>query len=197
MKQKLLTKTPMCPRERLVIISSTTGLSFAKERIGPLAAIITTVFYLLALYLFALPNTPENPFSSIYSETLIKTTSQHLPLLVGFDTLIYRKYYDTSPILVGHQPSSNDIAARTKPVLGFPPLCRVQCAGDSHNTLQEGIVSLEGDIRRTKKSGTTEHHHLASPPSSMRHHDLEVTTISRFVTLACGLNIIDTQHRWD
>jgi hypothetical protein len=93
----------MCPRECLVIISYTTGLSFAKERIGPLAAIITTIFYLLALYLFALPNTPENPFASIYSESLIKTTCQHLLLLIGFDTLIYRKYYDTPPILVGHQ----------------------------------------------------------------------------------------------
>jgi hypothetical protein len=102
MKRKLLTETPVCPREHLVIISYTTGLSFAKERIGPLAAIITTVFYVLALYLFALPNTLENPFASIYSETLIKTTSQHLLLLVGFDTLIYRKYYDTPPILVGH-----------------------------------------------------------------------------------------------
>jgi hypothetical protein len=93
----------VCPRERLVIISYTTGLSFAKERIGPLAVIITTVFYLLALYLFALPNIPENLFASIYSETLIKTTSQHLLLLIGFDTLIYRKYYNTPPILVGHQ----------------------------------------------------------------------------------------------
>jgi hypothetical protein len=73
----------------------TTGLSFALERIGPLAAIIITVSYLLVHYLFALPNTPENPFASIYSESLIKTTSQHLLLLVGFDTLIYRKYYDT------------------------------------------------------------------------------------------------------
>jgi hypothetical protein len=78
-------------------------LSFAEERIGPLAAIIITVFYLLALYLFALSNTLENPFASIYSEILIKTTSQHLLLLVGFNTLIYRKYYDTPPILVGHQ----------------------------------------------------------------------------------------------
>jgi hypothetical protein len=103
MKRKLLIETPMCPREHLVIISYTTGLSFAKERIGPLAATIVIVFYLLVLYLFALPNTPKNPFASIYSETLIKTTSQHLLLLVGFDTLIYQKYYDTPPILVGHQ----------------------------------------------------------------------------------------------
>jgi hypothetical protein len=98
MKRTLLTETPVCPRERLVIISYITGLSFAEERIGPLAAIVTTVLYLLVL-----PNTPENLFASIYSESLIKTTHQHLLLLVGFDTLIYQKYYDTPPILVGHQ----------------------------------------------------------------------------------------------
>jgi hypothetical protein len=39
----------------LVIISYTTGLSFALERIGPLAAITIIVFYLLILYLLALP----------------------------------------------------------------------------------------------------------------------------------------------
>ena len=93
----------MCPQERLVIISKTTGLSFAPERIGPLAAIIITVFYLLVLYLFAISNTPENLFASVYSESLIETARQHLLLLVGFDSLIYRKYYDTPPILVGYQ----------------------------------------------------------------------------------------------
>jgi hypothetical protein len=106
MKRKLLTETPACPRERLVIISYIIGLSFALERIGPLAAIVIIIFYLLVLYLLVLPNTPENLFASIYSESLIKTTSQHLLLLVGFDTLIYRKYYDTPPILVGHHGSS-------------------------------------------------------------------------------------------
>jgi hypothetical protein len=112
MKRKLLTETLVCPRERLVIISYTTDLSFAEERIGPLAAIVATVFYLLALYLFALSNTPENLFASIYSESLIKTTCQHLLLLVGFDTLIYRKYYDTPPILVGHH--SSDMVVRVQ-----------------------------------------------------------------------------------
>jgi hypothetical protein len=105
MKRKHLTESPVCARERLVIISYTTGLSFALERIGPFAAIVITIFCLLILYLLTLPNTPENPFTSIYSESLIKTTCQHLPLLVGFDNLIYRKYYDTPPILVGHQGS--------------------------------------------------------------------------------------------
>jgi hypothetical protein len=93
----------VCPRECLVIISYTTDLSFAEEKIGPLAAIVTTVFYLLALYLLVLLITPENLFASIYSESLIKTIHQHLLLLIGFDTLIYQKYYDTPPILVGHQ----------------------------------------------------------------------------------------------
>jgi hypothetical protein len=65
MKQKHSTDIPVCPQERLVIISYTTGLSFALERIGPLAAIIIIVFYLLILYLSALPNIPENPFASI------------------------------------------------------------------------------------------------------------------------------------
>jgi hypothetical protein len=103
MKRKHLTETPVCPQERLFIISNTTGLSFALKRIGPLAAIIITVFYLLVLYLSTLSNTPENPFASIYSDSLIKTACQHLLLLVGFDTLIYRKYYDKPPTLVDHQ----------------------------------------------------------------------------------------------
>jgi hypothetical protein len=103
MKQKHLTETPVCPQERLLIISNTIGLSFALEKIGPLTAIIIIVFYLLILYLLALSNTPENPFASIYSESLIKTACQQLLLLIGFDTLIYRKYYGIPPILVGHQ----------------------------------------------------------------------------------------------
>jgi hypothetical protein len=105
MKRKHSTETLVCPQDHLVIISYTTGLSFALERIGPLAAIIISVFYLLILYLFVLLNTPENLFATIYSESFIKTACQHLLLLIGFDTLTYRKYYDTPPILVGHHSS--------------------------------------------------------------------------------------------
>jgi hypothetical protein len=99
---KALDEIPVCPQERLVIISNTTGLSFALERIGLLTAIITIIFYLLALYLSTISSTSKNPFASICSDSLIKTACQHLLLLVGFDTLIYRKYYDTPPILLGH-----------------------------------------------------------------------------------------------
>jgi hypothetical protein len=90
MKRKHLIETHVCPRERLIIISYTTGLSFALERIGPLAAIVITVFYLLILYLLALPNIPENPFASIYSEFLIETTCQHLLLRHSYLSKVLR-----------------------------------------------------------------------------------------------------------
>jgi hypothetical protein len=99
---KALDQISVRPQECLVIISNTTGFSFALERIGPLNAIIITLFYLLVLYLSALSKNPKHPFASIYSDSLIKTACQYLLLLVGFDTLIYQKYYDTPPILVGH-----------------------------------------------------------------------------------------------
>ena len=93
----------MCPQEHLSHISNTLGLSFELKRIVPLAALVAALVYLLALLLSAVSNTTENLSASFYSELLILITCQHLLLLVGFDTLIYRKYYDTPPILVGHQ----------------------------------------------------------------------------------------------
>jgi hypothetical protein len=124
MKRKHLTKTPVCPQERLVIISNTTGLSFTLESIGPLAAIIITIFYLLVLYLSALSNTPKNPFASIYSDFLIETACQHLLLVVGFDTLIYRKYNDTPLYLwvISHRASLAEEECREEALGASDPL---------------------------------------------------------------------------
>jgi hypothetical protein len=124
-------------------------LSFTLERIGPLAAIIIIVFYLLVLYLLALSNTPENPFASIYSESLSKTACQHLLLLVGFDTLIYRKYYDTPPILVGHHasqgghgcPSGNFGDIDTNTTGGGKASCDGAAARDAHG---DGAIADHG-----------------------------------------------------
>ena len=41
----------------------------------------------------------------LVENTLLKTACHCLLLLVGFDTLTYRKDYDRSPILVGHEIS--------------------------------------------------------------------------------------------
>ena len=91
----------MCPQEHLSHISNTLGLSFELKRIGPLAALVAALFYLLALFLSAVSNTTENLSASFYSELLIQIACQHLLLLVGFDTLIYRKYCDTPPYTCG------------------------------------------------------------------------------------------------
>ena len=74
---KSLDVTPVCPQERLVIVSKFTSLSFALERIGPLATTVTIVFYLLVFYLSAISKPPKNLSASIYSESLIKTACQH------------------------------------------------------------------------------------------------------------------------
>src|SRR5215212_1782284 len=52
-----------------------TGLSFVLKRIGPLAAIISLVFYLLVLYLSAISKPPEHLSVSIYSESSIETAA--------------------------------------------------------------------------------------------------------------------------
>ena len=69
--------------------------------------------HLAALYLLYLLVTRYNLsqnylLPTIYvlgEKTLLKTASHFLLLLVWFDTLTYRKDYDRSPILVGHQDS--------------------------------------------------------------------------------------------
>ena len=94
----------MCPQEHLSHISNTLGLSFELKRIGPLVAALV---YLLALFLSAVSNTTKNLSASFYSEILIQITCQHLLFLVAFATLIYRKYCDTPPILVGHHCATN------------------------------------------------------------------------------------------
>ena len=69
---KALDVTPVCPWERLVFISKLTDLSFALERIGPLAATVNSAFYLLVFYLSAISKTPKNLSASVYREPWLK-----------------------------------------------------------------------------------------------------------------------------
>ena len=81
------------------------GLSFATKRFGPPCC---TLFTLIACYSlqFILSQNYLLPTISVLAEkTLQKSACHFLLLLVGFDTLTYRKDYDRSPILVGHQDS--------------------------------------------------------------------------------------------
>ena len=87
------------------IIRVCSGLSFATKGLGHLATL-----YLLFVTCCSLQSILSQnyllPLISVLAEnTLLKTAYHFLLLLVGFDTLTYRKDYDRSPILVGNQDS--------------------------------------------------------------------------------------------
>ena len=93
---------PMCPRERFSHIRTCPGLSFATKKIGPPCC---TLFTFIACYplQIILSQNYLSPIISVRAEnTLLKTAYYFFLLLVGFDTLTYRKGYDRSPTLVGH-----------------------------------------------------------------------------------------------
>ena len=84
------------------IIRVCPGLSFATKRIGPPYCTLFTFVTCCSLQII-LPQYYLLPLISVLAEnTLLKTAYHFLLVLVGFDTLTYRKDYDRSPILVGH-----------------------------------------------------------------------------------------------
>ena len=96
---------PCVLENTLLIIRSTFGLSFAIKRIGPPCC---TLFTFIACYLLQIilsQNYLLPTISVLAEKTLLKTAYHFLLLLIGFDTLTYRKDYDRSPTLVGHQDS--------------------------------------------------------------------------------------------
>ena len=89
------------------IIRVCSGLSFATKRIGPLFCTLFTFITCCSLQ-FILSQNYLLPLISVLAEnTLLGTAYNFLLLLVGFNTLTYRKDYNRSPILVGHQTSSH------------------------------------------------------------------------------------------
>ena len=79
------------------------GLSFATKRIGPPCCTLFTFVTCCSLQIILSQNYLLPLISALAENTLLKTVYHFLLLLVGFDTLTYRKDYDRSPILVGHQ----------------------------------------------------------------------------------------------
>src|SRR3954468_13167476 len=96
---KALDRIPMCPRERLVLISIFTGLSFPKKGLGHLLHLFVT-FVTCSLFCCLVRKPLKIHLLSIHRDFLLHTTVQHLLLLDGINTPIYRKYHDTPPILV-------------------------------------------------------------------------------------------------
>ena len=100
-----LTISPCVLESALHHIRVCTGLSFATKRIGPPCCTLFTFVTCCSLQIILSQNNLLPTISVLSENTLLKTTCHFLLLLVGFDTLPYRKDYDRSPILVGHQPS--------------------------------------------------------------------------------------------
>ena len=94
---------PMCPQEHFSYYKNCPGLSFATKRIGPPCCTLFTFVTYCSLQIISLQNYLLPLISVLAENTLLKTVYHFLLLLVGFDTLTYRKDYDRSPILVGHQ----------------------------------------------------------------------------------------------
>ena len=101
MMKTSLTIIPMCPRERFPSYKSFSRLVLLLQKVlGHLSAP-----YLLLLLVILSQNYLLPLISALAENTLLETAYHFLLLLVGFDTLTYRKDYDRSPILVGHQDS--------------------------------------------------------------------------------------------
>ena len=89
----------------MLIIRDRYVLSFASKGLGYLAAPLLQLWLLARYKLSCYQTTLLLIISTLADIILLETTCRFLLLLVGFDTLTYRKDYDRSPILVGHQDS--------------------------------------------------------------------------------------------
>ena len=100
-----LTIFPCVPGSAFPIIRVCSGLSFVTKRIGPPCCTLFTFVTCCSLQIILSQNYLLPLISVLIENTLLKTVYHFLLLLVGFDTLTYRKDYDRSPILVVHQDS--------------------------------------------------------------------------------------------
>ena len=87
------------------IIRVRPGLSFATKRIGPPCCTLFSFITCYSLRITLSQNYLLLIISVLAENTLQKTTCHFLLLLIWFNTLTYRKDYDRSTILVGHQDS--------------------------------------------------------------------------------------------
>ena len=100
-----LTIIPMCPRERISHYKNLSRLVLCYKKIVLPFCTLFTFIARYPLQIILSQNYLLPTISVLAENTLLKTACHFLLLLIGFDTLTYRKNYVTSPILVGHQDS--------------------------------------------------------------------------------------------
>ena len=92
----------MCPRERFSYYKSLFWLVLCYKKDWATLLHFIYTCYLLRITIYLITKLSLPLILVLAENTLLKTAYHFLLLLVGFNTLTYRKYYDRSPILVGH-----------------------------------------------------------------------------------------------
>ena len=100
-----LTIIPMCPRERFSLYKSFSKLVLCYKKDWDILLHFIYFCYLLLVTNYLITKLSVTYNSSACREYLAETAYHFHLLLVGFTSLTYRKDYDRSPILVGHQDS--------------------------------------------------------------------------------------------
>ena len=100
-----LTIIPMCPRERFPLYNRLSKLILCYKKIGPSCCTLFTFITCYPLRITLSQNYLLPIISVLAENTLLKTAYHFLLLVIGFNTLTYRKDYYRSPMLVGHQDS--------------------------------------------------------------------------------------------
>src|ERR1043165_8431187 len=95
---------PCVLKNALAFISSVPRLILCPKGLGHLLLLSYPDYFACLLPFCCLNQKPLNIYLPVFATlSLSKVTCQHLLLLVGFESLTYRKHYDRSPKLVGHQ----------------------------------------------------------------------------------------------
>ena len=100
-----LTIIPMCPRERFSLYKGLSRLVLCYKKDWAILLHLIYFHYLLPVTNYLITKLSVTDNFSACREYLAENRYHFLLLLVGFDTLTYRKGYDRSPTLVGHQDS--------------------------------------------------------------------------------------------
>ena len=125
-------KFPCTLKNALLTIRDRFGLSFASKGLGYLAALFLLLSLLARYKLSCYQTTPLLTISALADITLLKTTCHFLLLLVGFDTLTYRKELQLIPYTC--VSSVTQPQTLRKDNLGFLP-----------NHSSYGVVSMDPD----------------------------------------------------
>ena len=102
-------KIPCTLKNALLIIRDRFGLSFASKGLGYLSALLLLLSLLARYKLSCYQTTLVLTISALADITLLKTTCHFLLLLVGFDTLTYRKELQLIPYTCGSSLTQDNI----------------------------------------------------------------------------------------